>query len=833
MDTVEGPHRGEREKPTAKDRRQASWGPRPPVRATAATYRNLGWSHVQRALAEAASTDFGRQAADELFSLASPAAVRDTLAQVESLRPLLATGRGLPLAGCPAAQVTSSIRRCEKGAVLDCAELLACVKLMRLCDTLRHYCQASTTALGQPGEGLPRFGVALSQVSGVLDEQGGIRDDASVVLEESRARAKSLHVRLRQRLERLLNDDSFNVALQDSYFTLRNGRYVLPVNTDFSGKVPGIVHDASQTEKTIFVEPQAMVAMGNDLAIAESLAAEEERRIRSECSEALSEVAAQMHSACAHIGRLDLLQARATLAETLACAVPELVPQAVFGGIDLRQFRHPLLLLQGKAVVANSIELGDECRCLVLSGPNAGGKTVAMTGVGLVALMLWAGLPIPVAKASRMSLFHQVHCVIGDAQDVSDNQSTFSAHLTALKSMLLDCGDASLYLVDEIASGTDPVEGAAIAQAILEDLVGTPGARTVVTTHLEAVKALAITDSRFANGSFSLDKRTRTPRFELVLGLAGVSNALEVAQTVGLPDGLLTRAQGLLETSGALSVALHRLEEQNETMRQAVEQAETEGQIAGQLRLKLQTERAALAQERQHTEAQVRQAMAAELEATQRQVSSAIAALQKQQPMNRLQEQQRQLQRAAEEQQRQARDIRSRQQLEHDGLLAIATPHDNNDRQAVAEVGQQVHVVTLGQSGVVSAIEGDDVIVRVGNLKTRVPASALHPIRKGSGGKRDKPPVVPTTQAPTTAAQHRCDLRGMRADDAQRTLDIFLDQAFLRGPAEVVVVHGHGQGILKSMARQWLETCAAVTSFRPGKRQEGGDGVTIVLLKNA
>ncbi|HET6345449.1 MAG TPA: endonuclease MutS2, partial [Myxococcota bacterium] len=464
-------------------------------------------------------------------------------------------------------------------------------------------------------------------IEAAIEPSGHIRDSASSTLAELRGRALQLHRDIKVRIEAFLHDPAFAPNLQDSYFSVRGDRYVLPINTSFRSKVPGIVHNASQTGQTVFIEPQEVVPLGNELAIAESLAAEEERRILAMFSAELGESSEALLGALERLGALDVTQAAAVLAQDMD-ASPATLAQAG-EGLDLRGLRHPLLLLQRKAVVANRVTLDAEQYALVISGPNAGGKTVTLTGAGLCALMTRAGLPIPADPGSRLPLFMGVHCAVGDAQDLSRGLSSFSAHVEELKTIVEVGRNGWLILIDEIAADTDPQEGAAIARACLEDLVE-KRARVLVTTHLEEIKALGVADPRFVNARVGFEPGTFKPTYALELGAAGISCALAMAAQVGLPERVLARARAHMAGTGLLSAALGKLQAQQR-------EAEALHRELAAARDAVTDEREALARLRDEAETARREArvavraeLAAEVEVARQEVSALIAKLQAQ-----------------------------------------------------------------------------------------------------------------------------------------------------------------------------------------------------------
>ena len=365
----------------------------------------------------------------------------------------------------------------------------------------------------------------------------------------------------------MLKDEDIVAMLRDLYYSVRGDRYVLPVRAEHRSHLPGIVHNASNSGQTLFIEPQQLVELGNQLTIAEAGALEEEQRILHELSGAVGRRAPALEHDVETIAVLDEAAAGGRLADDLEAGAPEL------GGdrFDLRKARHPLLVLQRKSagVVANDIALPAPAQALIVSGPNAGGKTVTITGVGLCALMARAGLPIPAEAGSRMPLYRTVYTAIGDEGDLSRDLSTFTAHLSALKWILEAAGPGTLALIDEIAADTDPREGAAIAVAALEKLVAA-GAQVLITTHLEELKALALADPRFAPASVGFDVDRLAPTYRLRLGEVGASSAIEIARRVGLSEDVCVRAREILGSGASVvSQAVERLEkERAETARQ-------------------------------------------------------------------------------------------------------------------------------------------------------------------------------------------------------------------------------------------------------------------------
>jgi DNA mismatch repair protein MutS2 len=608
---------------------------------------------------------------------------------------------------------------------------------------------------------------------------------------------------------------------------VRNGRYVLPVLAQDRADVPGIVHNASQTGQTLFVEPQLLVGLGNDLAIAESVVLEEERRVLQELSGRVGAQAEPLQAGMVAASELDEAEAAARLAKALDAAPPELEPEE--GPLELLQLRHPLLALRGVAVVPNDVALTQGVRALVISGPNAGGKTVTLTGVGLAALMVRAGLPIPAAVGSRLPLYAQVHSAVGDAQDLGQGLSTFSAHVAELKRIGEAAGPGSLVLIDEIAADTDPREGAALAIAFLEELLGR-GARALVTTHLEELKALTHVDGRFLNARVGFDARRMAPTYRLQLGAAGSSSALELAERMGLSKEVVARARALAAGAGGpLSQALVALESERRQLALATEEARTAAAEAASRAQALEAAQRAAEEAARAAASEAAQQRALESQRALAEVSALLAELREKASVERAEAARSTLALQAKEAQARAEASRVQHARGH------APPPSG------LAVGQRVHHLGLGRDVEVLALEGDEAVVAAGSLKLRaakdvlaLPREAATSPRRGLSARREaaEERARAAAPAPLEAGVPRCDVRGLRADEALREVEAFLDRAFRDGEPAVLLVHGHGTGALRQSLRAALSVSPYVQSHQPGESYQGGDGVTRVALRD-
>ncbi|HZA49302.1 MAG TPA: endonuclease MutS2, partial [Myxococcaceae bacterium] len=623
------------------------------------TLRDLGFAGILQALGARCRTEPGRARAVARPFLATAEAVAEALAVVEEARAL--SERRLPLPLANVVDVRSSCERAAKGAMLEPRELLAVSQVLLACERIREMLEEHrglVPRLSAVVARLPLLVPLASRIEDCFEPGGEIADRASPALREARDRVRGLHGTIKARLDKLLHDEKFLVNLREAYFSIRNERYVVPVLAQHRAQVPGIVHNASQTGQTLFVEPEALIGLGNDLAIAQSLVLEEERRILQDLSHRVGRAAEQIAEGVAAAAELDEAEAAARLAADVACHAPALEPPD--GALELYQLRHPLLVLGGVEVVPNDIRLEGELRALVVSGPNAGGKTVTLTTVGLCAVMLRAGLPPPAATGSKLPLYRSIHAAVGDAQDLSQGLSTFSAHVVQLRDIDAVAERGSLVLIDEIAADTDPREGAALAIAVLEDLIER-GATVLVTTHLEEVKALAHMDRRFLNARVGFDAGRMAPTYRLQLGFAGASSAIEIAARMGLPERITSRARHLaLHAGGPLAKALAAAEEDRKRLAAELARTKEASAAAEAERAKLELEREELRRRQLEEEVRQRESIAAEMERAVAEARAAVAELRTRESAQEAARLEREVAARAAEAERRAAEARSR-----------------------------------------------------------------------------------------------------------------------------------------------------------------------------
>lgn len=691
-----------------------------------------------------------------------------------------------------------------------------------------------------------------------FDESGGLVDDASPELSSRRARVRALRAEAQEKLAELVRDHDDLGVLRDRNFTIRNDRYVLPVKSEYQGKVDGIVHDASQTHQTVFIEPRVLMALGNRIKIARAEVIEEEQRILTRMSEEIGELQERLASDLKVAGLIEAAFARGAFAAGIDGEAISVDARA--RTISLQRARHPLLAWlshlakkEGRSaskVIPNELRL-DGARSLVISGPNAGGKTVALKTMGLIALLARAGVPVSVDPGSTIPSFAGVSVSIGDEQSLQGGFSSFSGHLAAIKEIVDDVDrDAArgpvLVLLDELMSGTDPAQGAALAQAVLEDLVTDKEGGTlsgtvsvVVTTHYDRLKALALVEGEhqgqrhFRNASVGTDKDGR-PTFVLVLDEVGTSNAFDAARRFGMKEGTIARALALLAPEQKeLHALLRSLAEQRQVLQGRVDDA-----LAEQARFQRESERlerklVEVDAERARLRREGKRAFLDELKEARLVVKEAIAQSQS---------------KDAKVVNLAAQSLKKLEDSVHQALNEPLELSSSALSPASVKVGDTVELVSMpGVRLVVEAVDGDDVTLARGPMRTRARRANLRAptetkaerLDRTAGpdkgrkkaGSRSLPSGAPVSVGPEPrTSDNSLDVRGQRADEALELLQAFLDK-LLRGQHQTGhILHGHGGGSLKKAIRDHLRHSRYVRSHTPGGEHDGGDAWTIVEL---
>jgi DNA mismatch repair protein MutS2 len=744
-----------------------------------------------------------RRLAEQMDPSSDAVIVKRLLDETDEARELVSRRPDAGIGG--ARDIGQLVLRARRRGRLSGSELLEILNTIvaggRLADILREERQPLVHELGRSIRPVPQLRARLENS---LDPAGELLDSASPALAGLRRAVRVAYDRLRSRLETLVHSSDISGALQEPLVTLRNGRYVVPVRADARGRVKGIVHDQSGSGQTVFIEPLVVIELGNAWREAQLKVEAEEERILDELSAHVDTNADALDDTLAALATFDFWMARARLSGELDGVRPETVKTQE---VELLSARHPGLT--GR-VVPIDLRLGGEMRALVITGPNTGGKTVALRTLGLLALMHQSGLHVPAAHGSRMPIFRDVFADIGDEQSVAQSLSTFSGHLRSIIRIVESASRGSLVLLDELGAGTDPTEGSALAQALLDHFIAA-GALVAATTHYSELKTYAHNTAAASNASVEFDVDTLSPTYRLQIGLPGTSHAFAIASRLGLSEAIVDDARARLgHAQEEFEQTLVSIRAAQLTAEEALARATDAEERAKSARREAEDERSRARRDRETALADAR----TEAQRALAEVNAEIAA---------------------------ARDLLARATLTEtrleesaarlqESVTAIPAPEEAASPEPVDEpitIGSRVRSRD-GWQGTVAAIDdvGGLVTISAGSMRITAPIAELERLPS-------EPSVLPReTIRPQV---HRMvpsslDLRGARVEEALEMLDSYLDQATVAGVQRVTVIHGHGSGALRDALRTQLSAHPLIKKWRPGERGEGGDGATIVEL---
>lgn len=721
--------------------------------------------------------------------------------------------------------VTNALRRAEAGGVLNLPEFLAVNATLHAVRALRDWrakSEGMKTVLDGRFETLYPNKYLEERIEMTVQSEEEVADTASPTLAAIRRKINQASLRVREQLDKMRRSGTYQKYLQESIVTMREGRFVVPVKAEYRSEVPGLVHDTSGSGATVFIEPMAVVEANNEIKVLRAQEKDEIDRILAELSAQTGEFADAIITGYNSAVSLNLVFAKARLAYKMKAVMPKVNTE---GRVELRRARHPLIAED--KVVPIDIELGKSFDTLVITGPNTGGKTVSLKTVGLFCMMAMCGLMIPADTGSEIALFNRVLTDIGDEQSIEQSLSTFSAHMTNIISILKEADENSLVLLDELGAGTDPVEGAALAQAILEEL-RLRGAHILSTTHYAELKAYALQTPGVENGCCEFDVSTLRPTYRLLIGVPGRSNAFAISKRLGMEDSIVERARGLVsEESSEFENVVENLEksrlemeaeraraaDEHEAARKAAEEAarqrETLEKQAAQALEKAREEASRIVAA---TRAQA-DALLEELEAARKARNKELSAEQK----AKLKAGMRSLENVSDP----VRRARSNAGYVLPRKLAVG------DTVLIYDIDKKATVLDLPKTG-------DLVLVQAGLIKTRVRMGNLRLLENNkisNGAQPQKRTRTVTKELSARTASLEVDLRGQTVEEALMNLDSFIDHAQLNGQGQITVIHGKGTGALRAAVQQHLRSHPSIKSFRLGVFGEGENGVTIAELK--
>ena len=783
----------------------------------ARSLRALEFSQILRRLAEHASFSLGKELALRLRPTTDKEEVKRRQQESTEARSLLEMEPHFTVGG--AKDLRPHLKKAAIESPLTPAELLDIRDTIASGTALRrrlYSLRRLFPTLAEIAQGIEECSALLGEIRCSINDRGEVVDGASPALARIRRELHQVHERLLSKMERIASSPENVPFLQEPMVTQRSGRYVIPLKADFKGRIPGVVHDQSASGATLFVEPLATLELNNqwrELQLAEE---KERERILKGLTVRVAEEIPAVEGTLKALASLDLALAKGRYSASLSCVEPRFTPFRSPKGdflhpgstLSLIQARHPLLLPE--EVVPIDIHISDDFFILVITGPNTGGKTVSLKTVGLTALMAQSGLHIP-AQEAELSIFQGVYADIGDEQSIEQSLSTFSSHLTNIVTILARADERCLVLLDELGAGTDPVEGSALARAILDHLRHRK-ITSFVATHYSELKSYAHITPGVENASVEFDLETLAPTYVMSIGLPGRSNALAIATRLGLDEGVVREARRLISREDL------EVERYLADIRRARQEALAAAEAAKAARGEAERKERELAEELKA------------LEGSRREVINEA----RKQARRELREVREEIRRLVAEAKKKAASVEVEAKLtELEEKLQPLPPVKKGPPLGEVKIGETVWVEGLGREGEVVGLEGDQVEVQVGAFRVKAdiedlaasvkdPEGREGPPREGAPGSISLPLPQPVPDS--------LELRGAKAEEALWRLDKYLDDAFLSGLSSIRIIHGKGKGTLRRLVRQAVESHPLVASYRAGEANEGGDGVTVVRL---
>ena len=770
-------------------------------------------------LADQAVTEEGKDKARRLRPETDPVEVTALLAETTAAVEKMVLGGSPAFAGVR--PVAGSLQRANMGGSLNTRELLDIAKVLAAARSAKEYGEGDAekkTPIDVLFHSLRPNRFLEDKITGSIVGDGELADSASPELASIRRHMRATESKVRDILQRIISSSQAKY-LQESIITQRSGRYVVPVKSEFKNEIPGLVHDLSGSGSTFFIEPMGVVKANNELRELQAKEEKEIDRILAELSAEAASFREDINLDYELLIRLDVIFARAKLSNKMHAMAPGLSTK----GLNLRRARHPLL--PPKTAVANDLSLGETFDTLVITGPNTGGKTVTLKTIGLLTLMAQCGLHIPAGDGSVIKVCKRVLADIGDEQSIAQSLSTFSSHMSNIVGILEETDDETLILLDELGGGTDPVEGAALASAII-DHARSLGAMVAATTHYAELKVYAMTTPGVENASCEFDVETLAPTYRLLVGIPGKSNAFAIARRLGISEAIIQDAAARVDAENVrFEDVLTKLDHQRQEMEKEQRQAAQLRREMEEASAKAQAYRDQLQKEKEKAEASAKAQARAILDDARRTADQVFQELgdmrkkaQKEQNWQKVNDQRAGLRHKLNE----AEDkLGARPQA---AVPPMLRPAKKGDTVTILKTGTQASVLSVNKDGVLQLQAGilritakqDE--VRVVEGETQSQKAAKQYIRRTEHKLR------------SLGAKAEVDLRGMTTDEAELTLAQFLDRAMVSNLTQVTVIHGKGTGAVRKAVHTYLKHCKGVASFRLGRYGEGEDGVTIVEL---
>lgn len=785
-------------------------------------FKTLELDLILERLANECSCDDAKELALSLNPVSDLSQVQLLLTQTQDAFSLLARFGAPSFSGLK--NVNNPLHRASAGGSLNPKELLDiayCLRSLRTLYEWHNHCSGVGTSLDFFFDGITVNKYLENRIFTCIISEEEIADKASELLSDIRRKIRAKENSIREKLDSLIHSSHYQPYLQEAIVTQRNGRFVVPVKAESRGNVPGLVHDTSSTGATVFIEPASVVDANNDIKVLQGKERDEIMRILYELSAEAGEFAESVKHSFDSAVMLNLLFAKAHLAYKMKASKPILNNEGI---VHIKKARHPLIDV--KKVVPIDISLGEGYDTLVITGPNTGGKTVSLKTLGLLTAMTMCGLLIPAGDRSRISVFDRILVDIGDEQSIAQSLSTFSAHMVNIIDIMKRADSKSLVLIDELGAGTDPVEGAALAVSVIEDL-RSKGAVIAATTHYAELKAYALNTPGVTNGCCEFDVETLRPTYRLLIGVPGRSNAFAISEHLGMDKAVVDHAKSIVNSENRdFEAVLEKLETSRKELEEERKIAEEMTQRAKKIEEKAQSEKDKIETLKKREMDRAKREAQKLIDAAKRKSSEFLLELEK------LKKEQNDTN-ATEIARKTRRAVRS-QMGEMDELINPAELADNWDYDyklpREPKPGDRVIIKGIGEGEVVET--GDRLLVKSGLLKTRVKLSDIMLLDK----PKEKPKatrhnVYRTSSRADADVKTEIDLRGETVDEALGELGLFIDKCVLNNIEEIRIIHGKGTGALRKAVTDYLRSHPNISEYRLGKYGEGENGVTIAKVK--
>ena len=789
------------------------------------SFKVLEYNRILDKLQEKAGSAMGKELCRGLLPSSDVNEVREWLAQTAEAVQVDSVAHP-PMGGIH--DIRQYIKKVGIGSILEPAELLDILSTMYAMRAVKKFfkeLEAEAPLMKAAAHNIEIMGQLERNLENTIDEHGVLRDDASIELKRIRREMKVSQARIKDHLANILHSAEYQKYFQEAIVTMRGDRYVVPIKQEYRQYFPGIVHDQSATGATVFIEPMAVVNLNNDVKQLVSAERHEIERILRDMSQQIRRCDEQLLTNCEIMADIDFAFAKAALAYELQATEPVINDE---GRTCLIGARHPLI--DRTRVVPIDISLGEKYSMLLITGPNTGGKTVSMKTLGLMVLMAQAGLFLPAESGSEIAVYNTIYADIGDEQSIEQSLSTFSAHMTHLVDILSKVESDDLLLLDELGAGTDPEEGAALAMAILEQLLKI-NASVLATTHYSELKTFAFSQAGIENACVEFDVKTLRPTYRLLTGIPGASNAFAISRRLGLSESLIIRAKQLIQADHAqFEQVINQLEKEKLLYEQMNADIMLRQQRAEQLEAKAEAMRADLSKRKAEIIRKAKDEGAAMVRRARRESEEVIKQLKEQFNDLGIQKRQQAIQEARDRLAQEAERVRP-------GLVSEKAYNKKIDPSSISS-GDIVYVTKLDQKGSVISVHGKELELQLGAMKMNVKMSACKFVNKAPAETQSSPKTLPRNRkrkesfiGKVQEAHREIDIRGLMVNEAEVILGKFIDDSVMAGLSQVLIIHGKGTGALRKGIHEYLKRHRNVDNFNFADMSEGGTGATLVDLK--